>query len=171
MDESWPKHRFISTEQSSGLDAEVRRVASTLASLSLQLSRALDARNAPTEGEPTRVEMIRSIIDLRRRRSSYLGNDLFADPAWDMMLKLLLAELMQVRVTVSDLCEGAAVPATTALRWQKLLVERNLVVRRPDPHDARRAFVELSPKASEALNRYFADVDATRVSGGGANLI
>jgi DNA-binding MarR family transcriptional regulator len=110
--------------------------------------------------------MIRSIIDLRRRRSSYLGNELFADPAWDMMLKLLLAELMQVRVTVSDLCEGAAVPATTALRWQKLLVERNLVVRRPDPHDARRAFVELSPKASEALNRYFADVDATRASGG-----
>lgn len=165
MDESWPKHSFASIEQPTRFDAEVKRVASTLASLSLQLSSALDARIGAAQAEPTGAEMIRSIIDHRRLRSRYFGNDLFADPAWDMMLKLLLAELMQVRVTVSDLCEGAAVPPTTALRWQKVLVERNLVVRRPDQHDARRAFVELSREASEALNRYFADFDAKRAPG------
>lgn len=165
MDESGPKHRFVSKEQPASLDAEVRRVASTLASLSLQLSTALGPSKSETQVEPARAEMIRSIIDHRRLRSGYFGNDLFADPAWDMMLKLLLAELMQVRVTVSDLCEGAAVPPTTALRWQRVLIDRDLVVRRPDPHDARRAFVELSPEASEALGRYFADVDAKRAPG------
>jgi DNA-binding MarR family transcriptional regulator len=31
-------------------------------------------------------------------------------------------------------------------------------VRRADPHDGRRVFVELAPEASSALRRYFAEV-------------
>ena len=57
-----------------------------------------------------------------------------------------------------SLCIAAAVPATTALRWLKTLVQEGLFVRRADPHDGRRVFVELAPDASFALRRYFAEV-------------
>nr|WP_280638933.1 MarR family winged helix-turn-helix transcriptional regulator [Sphingomicrobium aestuariivivum] len=50
---------------------------------------------------------------------------------------------------------AAAVPATTALRWIKTLTDKKLFVRRADPHDGRRVFVELSPDASRAMRGYF----------------
>ena len=68
-----------------------------------------------------------------------------------------------VRVPVSILCIAAAVPATTALRWLKTLVQEGIFVRRADPHDGRRVFVELAPEASRALRRYFAEVGAPAV--------
>ena len=75
-----------------------------------------------------------------------------------MLLDLFQAEIAQLRVPVSSLCIAAAVPATTALRWLKAMVEQGLFVRRADPHDGRRVFVELAPQASEAMRSYFAEV-------------
>ena len=74
-----------------------------------------------------------------------------------MLLDLLQAELAQHRVPVSSLCIAAAVPATTALRWIKSMTDSGLFVRRADPHDGRRVFVELSPGASAAMRGYFAE--------------
>ena len=88
---------------------------------------------------------------------------MFADPAWDMLLDLLQAEIAQHRVPVSSLCIAAAVPATTALRWIKTMTDAGLFRRRSDPHDGRRVFVELSPTASEALRRYFKEVGKVTV--------
>ena len=75
---------------------------------------------------------------------------MFADPAWDMLLDLLQAEIAQLRVPVSSLCIAAAVPATTALRWLKTMTDQGIFRRRADPHDGRRVFVELSPEASQS---------------------
>ena len=100
---------------------------------------------------------MRNIIRARRLRSRYFAEDLFADPAWDMLLDLLQAEISQLRVPVSGLCIAAAVPATTALRWLKTMVSKGVFIRRADPHDGRRVFVELAPEASQALRRYFAE--------------
>ena len=83
---------------------------------------------------------------------------MFADPAWDMLLDLLQAEIAQHRVPVSSLCIAAAVPATTALRWIKTMTDAGLFKRRADPHDGRRVFVELSSIASDAMHRYFGEV-------------
>ena len=76
--------------------------------------------------------------------------ELFADPAWDMLLDLLQAEIAQLRVPVSSLCIAAAVPATTALRWLKTMTDQGMFVRRADPHDGRRVFVELAPRRKQA---------------------
>src|SRR5207248_1300212 len=89
--------------------------------------------------------------------------ELFADPAWDMLLDLLQAEIAQLRVPVSSLCIAAAVPATTALRWLKAMVAQGVFVRRADPHDGRRAFVELAPESSQARRRCFEAHAATLV--------
>jgi DNA-binding MarR family transcriptional regulator len=77
-----------------------------------------------------------------------------------MLLDLLAAEIAQHRVPVSSLCIAAAVPATTALRWIKTMTDNKLFVRRADPHDGRRVFIELAPTASTAMRRYFAEVAA-----------
>ena len=103
------------------------------------------------------------MIRARRVRTRYFPDHLFADPAWDMLLDLLQAEIAQLRVPVSSLCVAAAVPATTALRWLKTMVEEGIFIRLADPHDGRRVFVELAPETSDALRRYFAEVGSPAV--------
>ena len=101
---------------------------------------------------------MRAIIRARRLRARYFDAELFADPAWDMLLDLVQAEIDQLRVPVSSLCIAAAVPATTALRWIKTMTDSGLFVRRADPHDGRRVFVEMAPDTSLAMRRYFAEI-------------
>ena len=100
------------------------------------------------------------MIRARRLRARYFDEELFADPAWDMLLDLLQAEIAQHRVPVSSLCIAAAVPATTALRWIKTMTDSGLFNRRADPHDGRRVFIELAPEASAGMRCYFAEVGA-----------
>ena len=106
------------------------------------------------------ADVVRQVIRARRVRARYFDELLFADPAWDMLLDLLQAEIAQHRVPVSSLCIAAAVPPTTALRWIKTMTDAGLFLRRADPHDGRRVFVELSPGASEAMRRYFGELSA-----------
>ena len=108
--------------------------------------------------QPVGEKEVRTLLKLRRKRDRFFGGDLFADPAWDILLELYAAELGQYRISVGSLCDGAAVPATTALRWITLLEKRGLIARRADPSDARRLFVSLSPNALETMNAYFRTV-------------
>lgn len=142
------------------LSEEVSRIASTLARLSSGpvMSRTALEPMTGTDLPPLSADTVRNVIRARRLRARFFPEELFADPAWDMLLDLLQAEIAQLRVPVSSLCIAAAVPATTALRWLKTLVSQGLFVRRADPHDGRRVFVELAPEASQALRRYFAEV-------------
>lgn len=148
------------------LSEEVSRIASTLARLSAGPGSSPMARpDAAPGGELPSIsaETVRSVIRARRLRARFFSEELFADPAWDMLLDLLQAEIAQLRVPVSSLCIAAAVPATTALRWLKTMVAQGMFIRRADPHDGRRVFVELAPDASVALRRYFADVGQVAV--------
>lgn len=104
---------------------------------------------------------VRALIKLRRNRDRFFDAELFADPAWDILLELYAAALGQLRVPVTSLCSGAAVPATTALRWIGQLEERGLITRRPDPTDGRRCFLMLSSDGFEAMNGYFRTVPAS----------
>ncbi|WP_082678951.1 MarR family transcriptional regulator [Sphingobium cupriresistens] len=98
---------------------------------------------------------VRDLLRARRIRADFLPGDLFADPAWDMMLDLLAARLDHERVSVSSLCIAAAVPPTTALRWIRTLTDKGLVERQADPHDGRRVFIALAQEAADALIRWF----------------
>lgn len=144
------------------LSDEMGRIAATLARLSSTPDESGPAVfrlvEPPIDAPPLSVDVVRSVIRARRLRSRYFEEALFGDPAWDMLLDLLQAELAQHRVPVSSLCIAAAVPATTALRWIKSMTDTGLFVRRADPHDGRRVFVELSPGASAAMRAYFAEL-------------
>jgi hypothetical protein len=104
------------------------------------------------------ANFIRETIKLRRMRDNHFNADLFADPAWDILLDLLAARLEGKSVAVSSLCIAAAVPATTALRWITGMTENGMLLRRMDPKDARRVFIELSEDVAEKLVAYFSDI-------------
>jgi hypothetical protein len=147
------------------LSDEVSRIAATLARLSTGPAPMPKPLEATPSGELPAVsaDTVRSVIRARRLRSRFFPEELFADPAWDMLLDLLQAEVSHLRVPVSSLCIAAAVPATTALRWLKAMVSQGIFIRRADPHDGRRVFVELAPDASGALRRYFSEVGKVSV--------
>ncbi|HYD13171.1 MAG TPA: hypothetical protein VEC11_10020 [Allosphingosinicella sp.] len=113
---------------------------------------------ADTAGEvqATRADaaFIRAMIRSRRLRTHYFDADLFADPAWDMLLDLMAARLEGKKVAVSSLCIAAAVPATTALRWIGVLTDSGLVVRAADPEDRRRVHIELAEATWRALGAW-----------------
>jgi DNA-binding MarR family transcriptional regulator len=153
-----------SAERLRQLSDEVSRIASTLARLSSGPAFIEQPTSHPVletgaaQAPPLSIDTVSAVIRARRLRAKYFAEDLFADPAWDMLLDLLQAEIAQLRVPVSSLCIAAAVPATTALRWLKTMVSQSIFIRRPDPHDGRRVYVELAPEASRSLRRYFAEV-------------
>ncbi|WP_252260235.1 MarR family transcriptional regulator [Erythrobacter aurantius] len=103
---------------------------------------------------------VRRIISARQARAKFFDAELFADPAWDMLLDLTAAQAEHQRVSVTSLCIAAGVPATTALRWIKQLVDSGVFVRVDDPSDRRRAFIGLSDQSASAMARYFAEVEA-----------
>lgn len=102
-----------------------------------------------------KAKSVRQLIGKRRMREQYFPAELFADPAWDMLLDLYAARLEQQMVSVSSLCIAAAVPATTALRWIKTLTDAGLFVREADEKDGRRIFIAMSDKAFVSIERYF----------------
>lgn len=141
-----------SAERLQQLSEEVGRIANALAALSEDEASARSRAERP--GGEIDAAKVRAMIRARRLRDQYFGAELFADPAWDMLLDLMAARLDGQRVAVSSLCIAAAVPATTALRWIKTLTEHGLFVRVADPQDGRRVYIELSDKAAAALENY-----------------
>lgn len=99
---------------------------------------------------------MRSLLKARRDRTKFFPENLFADPAWDMLLELYAAQLCQHRLSVSSLCAGSGVPPTTALRWITTVEKNGLLTRSSDPLDGRRVFVQLSEKGADAMSSYFA---------------
>jgi len=130
----------LDAERLYALSADLRRLAETLA--------------PPPSQDRIAAPLVRAILRARRLRAQYLDADLFADPAWDMMLDLLAARLEGRDVSISSLCVAAAVPSTTALRWIGCLCERGVFVRSDDQSDGRRVFISLADAAAERLTSY-----------------
>jgi len=123
-----------------------------------------DQRSAREEEQRPRLPeaaVLRRIIKARQARMRHFDADLFADPAWDILLDLAAARAERQQVSVTSLCIAAGVPATTALRWIGQMVDADLLVRVSDPHDRRRAYIALSDNTADALARYFSEIGVT----------
>lgn len=123
-----------------------------------------DARKSLFSADPGQSHFVvdphhQASREIRKRdtRNALLGDDLFSDPAWDILL-LLFAELPRREyLMMKDFALKARVPLTTALRWVSALENRGLVWRRGDSHDKRAANVGLTNRGKDLLIRYFAD--------------
>lgn len=100
-----------------------------------------------TEGRATDKEIgatLRCLIGSRSLRSRFFPSDIFADPAWDILLDLTRAHLENQDVSVSSVCIAASVPMSTALRWVRQMTEAGLLQRWTDPRDRRRDLIALT---------------------------
>jgi len=110
-----------------------------------------ETKSAKSANWPTLADAFRGFLVARRKRAEFFPADLFADPAWDMILDMMVARLEGKEVSISSLCIASAVPPTTALRWIKDLTDRGFILRIPDKTDRRRTHVALSDEACNAL--------------------
>ena len=133
-------------------EREIARIEQDLATL----KRHVIATGGAGSGSP--AANVRAILKARRAREEMIGRDLFADPAWDMLLDLYAADLEQRKVSTTELCIAAAVPSTTALRWIEKLAQMTFVIRKEDHLDGRRIWVSLSPAARLMMKAYFESI-------------
>ena len=97
---------------------------------------------------------------IRLRRNEVLGKPVFRDPAWDMLIDLVVAADERRAVSVSGLCHASGVPTTTALRHVERLETLGLLTRTPDPTDKRRFWVDGEPEALGRVREILARLQA-----------
>jgi DNA-binding MarR family transcriptional regulator len=91
----------------------------------------------------------------RRKRKHFFHEDVFGEPAWDMLLDLFAARMQDRRISVTSACYASDVPPTTALRWLGVLEEIGYIERLDNASDQRVTWVRLTDLASQAMQEYF----------------
>ncbi|WP_265570243.1 hypothetical protein [Sphingomicrobium nitratireducens] len=118
-----------------------------------------DIPKVPTgSAAPDIVDFVDAWHHLRMQRNDLVGANLFRDPAWDMLQEIFVHQLRGHRLAVSNACDLSGVPQSTALRHLHRLEEKKLVIRRGDPTDNRRAWVECPQEVLDRLLEMNADL-------------
>lgn len=168
------RHRRVGEQTIEGEARRLQQLSEEMARIAKTLSRIFEEGPEGRNGVEDRAirfrmetapmtitaEQIRSIIRARRMRDRFFAPELFADPAWDMLLDLMAARLEGRDVAVSSLCIAAAVPPTTALRWIRTMTDARLLSRESDINDGRRIFITLANQSAEGLAEYFSAIRA-----------
>lgn len=109
----------------------------------------------PQDYEPIDfARLAHNILKTRRARRKYFDPELFADPAWDILLDLR-AHHGDGR-TVASLFVAESAPISTGLRHLRRLQRRGLVERWTDPSDARRRLARLSDRGLSLIDQCLA---------------
>lgn len=80
--------------------------------------------------------------------------DLFADPAFDMLLFVFLEEEAGRSVETSACYRASGVPRTTAVRWINMLVSMGMFHSAPHPTDRRLALLSLSEETRASTRQW-----------------
>jgi FixJ family two-component response regulator len=106
---------------------------------------------------PALADFIRDLLKKETKRRGIGGGDLFGDPAWEMLLDLLLAKIEGHTVSVSSACIASGAPMSTALRLVRRLVGEGVLCKLPDETDRRRHFLIINPKFERPLLDYLSE--------------
>jgi FixJ family two-component response regulator len=106
---------------------------------------------------PALADYIRELLKKESRRRSIGGVDVFGDPAWEMLLDLVLAKIEGRRVPVSSACIASGAPMSTALRLVGRLVDEGVLCKQPDLTDRRRHFLMIHHRFEVPLLKYLTD--------------
>lgn len=126
---------------------------------SLVLSESeLPYRSAEPAPRDKLIARARAVLHARRLRARHFSRVMFAEPAWDMLLLLYLADSSEGRQTIGQLAELIETPLTTVLRWMGFLEKERLVERQDHPTDRRIVFIKLTDKGRSGLDAYLAEM-------------
>jgi len=126
-----------------------------------QLMSLLESKSTETQADATTSDQdinatLRAIIGSRSLRNRHFPSQIFADPAWDILLDLTRAKLEDQQVSVSSVCIAASVPMSTALRWVRQMTDAALLHRWTDPKDRRRDLIALTESTASQMRDYLA---------------
>jgi hypothetical protein len=100
------------------------------------------------------VKKAKELIDITKRRARLVSvANLFADPAWFILLDLFVRQHSGLQTSVSSACHASFSPVATALRHIAILTERKIIEREFDPVDQRRVFLKLTEEAIAEIQR------------------
>ncbi len=91
------------------------------------------------------------VLKMRSMRAELLGDGIFQDLAWDMLLDLYVREAEGKRVSITSLTIASGGAPTTALRHLDKLLSHGLVVRTADAGDGRRSWISLTPACRSGM--------------------
>lgn len=112
----------------------------------------------PREQRQIDADMVRKLARAEAARARVIGGKILGDPAWNILLDLLLASLEGRRVAVSSACIVTGVATTTALRLINRMISDGVLVRVPDEADGRRDYLQIEPDVEAALKGYLFDL-------------
>jgi DNA-binding MarR family transcriptional regulator len=113
--------------------------------------RALAGAGATVASRPVLLARARHARQLRTRMAGLLPPDLFVDPAWDMMLELVIESEEGRQPCVKELIAASGESATTALRRLDRLQANGLITRTLDRRDHRRVLIALTEKGKAGM--------------------
>lgn len=150
---------FFDTKLAERLDVPMLKEAVSLLNHILANAEGQNREGLPTEdflimGDQVLAGIARRRLKQQRSRQHYLPQEIFRDPAWNILLDLFVHEMEGSRVCVSDACLASGVAPTTALRWITQLEALGLVERCKDAVDARRSFLSLTETTRGDIRRW-----------------
>lgn len=103
--------------------------------------------------------LLKTYSDRTSRMIYFPIEGIFGEPCWDMLLDLAIHKVAGKPVSVTSVCIASKVPITTALRWISILEEHGFIAKKPDSHDKRRTYIELSEKGLISMRKYFESLE------------
>jgi DNA-binding MarR family transcriptional regulator len=113
----------------------------------------------PEKRHQTALEAAKMAYAHRLLRPKHLNDEeIFGEPAWDILLDLYVHQAQNEKVSVKSACIESGAPTTTALRWLNILEMKGLVNSLEDPDDSRRRLIRLTAEGYEAMTRYLNEI-------------
>ena len=135
------------------LQDHLSRLASDLA----EAAQMFDKASSDAGKEPAAIEAMTprafftSLLELRRMRERHFGTELFGEPAWDVMLQLMIARIDDKELRLSELAGNPASPAVVTRHYVEELIEAKLVDRFDNAEDERDFYLTLSSEAARRM--------------------
>jgi DNA-binding MarR family transcriptional regulator len=96
---------------------------------------------------------IQSLLLARRARTALFGNELFSDPAWDLLLELYAARLGERTTSLAHLAQAIDTPPSTLARWVTALNENGLTTSTANSPDPAKIIVSLTDQGLTKLEQ------------------
>lgn len=90
------------------------------------------------------AELAAMILRIRAAMRKIVDPRFIHDPAFDVLLDMIISQASQRRVSISGASAGSGVAPTTSLRWITRFCEDGIAKRTDDPSDHRRSWVQLT---------------------------
>lgn len=129
----------------------------------IRVTSGCDTFGPPRVERKARVETVletaRRAYEERKSRSELIGSkEIFGEPAWDLLLDLFIHQSNDENVTVKAASLHPDTPASTTIRWLRVLEHNGLLETHIDPANSEQHLVHLTPTGYEGMMRYLESV-------------